>query len=107
MEILETVPIYGLPAWPVITFFVGLGIAAVAAICLRNTDYAGAIVAIIGLIAALVGIIFMFILHNSKFDHNEYVVRITDMPAQEFYQKYDITKRFEYSDAIQVKEIEK
>lgn len=106
MEIIETIPIYGPPDWPLITFFIGLGIAIISIAVLRDTEYAGLIAAIIAVIAILTGIISLFILQNSEFDHNEYVVRITNMPAQEFVEKYKVIKRFDYSDVIQIKEIE-
>ena len=107
MEILETIPIYGPPDWPAITFFIGLGIAICCWIFLRDTKYAGAIIAIIAFIVISVGGISLMILRESEFYRNEYVVRITDMPTQEFIEKYEVVKRFDYSDVIQVKEIEK
>lgn len=107
MEILETIPIYGPPDWPLITFFIGLGIAIISIAVLRDTEYVGMIAAIIAVIAIFAGIISLIILHESEFDHNEYVVRITNMPTQEFIEKYEVVKHFEYSDVIQVKEIEK
>lgn len=107
MEILETIPIYGPPDWPLITFFIGLGIAIISIAVLRDTEYVGMIGAIVAVIAILTGIISLFILQESEFDHNEYIVRITNMPAQEFVEKYEVIKHFDYSDVIQVKEIEK
>ena len=107
MEILETIPIYGPPDWPVITLFIGFGIAICCCIFLRDTDHAGLIIAIIAIIVILVGGVSLAILRKSEFSHNEYIVRITDIPAQEFIEKYEVVKCFEYSDVIQVKEIEK
>lgn len=107
MEILETIPIYGPPDWPLITFFVGLGIAIISIVVFRDTKYIGIITAIIAVIAIFAGIISLIVLRESEFDHNEYVVRITNMPAQEFVEKYEVVKHFDYSDVIQVKEIEK
>lgn len=107
MEILETIPIYGPPTWPVITLFIGIGIAIFSITVLRDTECIGAIIAIIAIIVILVGGISLKILHESEFYHNEYVVRITDMPTQEFIEKYEVIKHFDYSDVIQVKEIEK
>lgn len=107
MEILETIPIYGTPEWSFITFLIGLGIAIFSIVALHDTEYVGSIVAIIAIIILLVGVISGVILRKSEFDHNEYVVRITDMPTQKFIEKYEVVKRFEYSDVIQVKEIEK
>lgn len=105
MEIIETIPIYGPPDWPLITFFIGLGIAIISIAVLRDTEYVGMIGAIVAVIAILTGIISLFILQESEFDHNEYIVRITNMPAQEFVEKYEVIKHFDYSDVIQVKEI--
>lgn len=105
MEILETIPIYGTPDWPVIILFIGIGIAIFCIACLRDTEYAGIVVGIIACAIILVGVIFFITFHESEFDHNEYVIRITDMPAQEFVEKYTVTKRFEYSDVVQVKEV--
>jgi len=107
MEIIKTIPIYGPPNWPIITFFIGIGIAICSCIFLRDTEYAGPIIAIIACIVILVGGISLLISSESEFYRNEYVVRITDMSAQEFIEKYEVTKRFDYSDVIQVKEIEK
>ena len=107
MEILETVPIYGIPNWPVIIILVGIGITIFAAGCLHNTEYVGLIVGMLGVIIIVVGFFAVIILHKSEFKHNEYIIRLTDISAQEFAEKYEVTKRFEYSDIIQVKEIEK
>lgn len=107
MEVLETIPIYTAPSWPMITFFIGLGIAILCIDLLGDTEYAGVIIGIIAVIVTLVGIISFIILRETEFSHNEYIVRITDMPAQEFIEKYEVVKRFDYSDVIQVKEIEK
>lgn len=106
MEIIETVPIYTVPDWPMITFFIGLGIAIVCCIFLGDTEYAGVIVGSIAAVIILVGIISSIILRKTEFSHNEYIVRLNDMPAQEFVEKYEVTKRFDYSDVIQIREIE-
>ena len=105
MEIIETIPIYGPPDWPLITFFISIGIAIISIAVLRDTEYVGIITAIVAVIAILTGIISLFILQESEFDHNEYIVHITNMPAQEFVEKYEVIKHFDYSDVIQVKEI--
>ena len=106
MEIIETIPIYGSPIWPVIILLIGLGIAIFSIAALHDTEYVGPIASIIAVIIMLIGVISLFIVQKSEFDHNEYVVRITNMPVQEFIEKYEIVKHFEYSDVIQVKEIE-
>ena len=107
MEILETIPIYGVPNWPIITLFVGIGIVIFAAGCLHDTEYVGLIVGMLGVIAVVGSLLATVVLHESEFKHNEYIIRLTDISAQEFTEKYEVTKRFEYSDVIQVKEIGK
>ena len=43
MEILETVPIYGIPNWVGILFFASLILAIIATIISKDTEYAGRI----------------------------------------------------------------
>lgn len=107
MEILETIPIYGPPMWPVILILCGFGLVTLSITVLNDTKYADIIAALIGAAIAIVAFVFLIILRNAEFKRNEYIVRITDITAQEFVQQYDVTKQFEYSDIIQVKEIEK
>lgn len=107
MEIIETIPIYGIPNWVGILFFVSLGLAITAVIISKDTEYAGIIIACISIIGIVVSGISAIINREAEFKRNEYVVRITDIPAQEFIEKYEVTKHFEYSDVIQVREIEK
>lgn len=107
MEILETVPIYGPPIWPIILILCGFGLIILSITVLNDTKYAGIIAALIGVAIAVVSFVFLIILRNAEFKRNEYIVRITNITTQEFVQQYDVTKRFEYSDIIQVKEIEK
>lgn len=107
MEILETIPIYGPPMWPIILILCGLGLVILSITVLNDTEYADVIVALIGVAAAIVAFVFLIILRNAEFKRNEYIVRITDITTQEFVQQYEVTKRFEYSDIIQIKEIEK
>ena len=106
MEILETIPIYGTPVWVTILIICGFG-ALILSISIAETKYACYITLFIGALAVLTGLVGLIILGDTEFKRNEYIVRITDMPAQEFVEKYEVTKHFEYSDVIQVKEIEK
>lgn len=107
MEILETIPIYGIPNWVGILFLVSLGLALIAIIIHEGAEYVGLIIACISLICILISGISAIINREAEFKRNEYIVRITDMPAQEFIEKYEVTKHFDYSDVIQVREIEK
>lgn len=106
MEIIETIPIYGPPSWPFILIGVGL-VAAIIAAGLSHTEYIGPIIASLAGLMLIIGMIASVALKNAEFRHNEYIVRITDMPTQEFIEKYEVVKHFDYSDVIQVKEIEK
>ena len=107
MEIIETIPIYNPPEWPKIVIVIGIISAIVTVIVLRDTDIIGPIMSIFSIIAILGGLIVLGCLNKSEFKHNEYIVRITDISTQEFIENYEVTKRFDYSDVIQVKEIEK
>lgn len=106
MEIIKTIPIYGPPDWPFILIGVSVVVALIA-IGLSNSEYVGPIAALLAMSMFIIGIIASIILANAEFKHNEYIVRITDMPTQEFIEKYEVIKHFDYSDVIQVKEIEK
>jgi len=106
MEIIETIPIYGMPDWVGILLFSSIGLVILTIILALNTEYIGAVMALVSVIGLIVGIISAIILSEAEFKHNEYVVHITDMPAQEFIEKYEVVKHFEYSDVIQIKEIE-
>lgn len=106
MEIIKTVPIYGPPGWPFILIGVSIVVALIAA-GLSNTEYIGPIAALLAMSMFTVGIIASIILENAEFKRNEYIVRITDISTQEFVENYEVIKHFDYSDVIQVREIEK
>lgn len=106
MEILETIPIYGIPTWVTILIVCSMGTCLLSLI-FCETKYACYIIFLIGMLGLLTGLVCTIVLHNAEFKRNEYIVRITDMPTQEFIENYEVVKRFDYSDVIQVKEIEK
>lgn len=106
MEIIETIPIYGPPNWTFILMGISVAVIALSFIWFRDTEYVGIIIACIAGLAFIIGMIATITLNNSNFKRNEYIVRLNDMPAQEFVEKYEVTKRFDYSDVIQVREIE-
>lgn len=106
MEIIKTIPIYGVPGWVGILFLISI-ILGIIAVILKDTEYVGCIIGIIAAIGILLAGISGVIFSGAEFKHNEYIVRITDMPAQEFIEKYEVVKHFDYSDVIQIKEIEK
>lgn len=107
MEIIETIPIYGIPGWVGILFASSFILGMLATIFAVNTKYIGVIMAIISVIGLILSGITAIVFNKAEFKHNEYIVRITDMSAQEFIEKYEVVKHFDYSDVIQVKEIEK
>lgn len=107
MEVLETIPIYGIPNWVGILCLVSLGLALIAIIIHEGAEYVGLIMACISMIGILISGICALAFNKAEFKRNEYIVRITDISVQEFIEKYEVTKHFDYSDVIQVKEIEK
>lgn len=107
MEILETIPIYTGPDWTVFLIVGGLILMGVCAALLNETEWVGLVILILAAIITLTGIVTAIIYRNTVFSHNEYIVRISNIPTNEFIENYEITKRFEYSDVVQVKEIVK
>ena len=107
MEILETIPIYTGPDWTVFLIIGGLILMGVSAALLNETEWIGLVILILAIIMTFTGIITGIIYKNTVFSHNEYIVRISNMPINKFIENYEITKRFEYSDVVQVKEIVK
>ena len=107
MEILETVPIYTGPDWTIFLIVGGIILIGVGAAFLDGTEWVGLVIFILAIIITLTGIITAIIYRNTVFSHNEYIVRVSNIPINEFIDKYEITKRFEYSDVVQVKEIVK
>ncbi len=107
MEILETIPIYTGPDWTVFLIIGGLILMGICAAFLNETEWVGMIMLILAAIMTLTGIITGIIYRNTVFSHNEYIVRVSNIPINEFIENYEITKRFEYSDVVQVKEIKK
>lgn len=107
MQILETIPIYTSPTWPGIMALIGLGLVIIGMVILEDTDYAGIVALVMGLIMFLVGTGLLLIFHNTEYSHDEYIIRIDNISTKEFIEHYDVTKRFEYSDVVQVREITK
>ena len=106
MEIIETIPIYGPPNWTFILMGISVAVVVLSLACLHNTEYIGLIISCIAGLAFIIGMIAAVTLNHLELKRNEYIVRLTDMPAQEFVEKYEVTKHFDYSDVIQVREIE-
>lgn len=107
MEIIETIPIYKVPDWPVFVLLAGLAISVIGGMIAPSKGTVFTIIICICLVTILFGLASFLIIGKSEFSHNEYIMRLSDMPAQEFIKRYEVTKTFEYSDVIQVREIEK
>lgn len=107
MEIIETIPIYKVPDWPAFVLLAGLVISVIGGMIASNREPVFTIIICICLVTILFGLASFLIIGKSEFSHNEYIMRLSDMPAQEFIERYEVTKTFEYSDVIQVREIEK
>lgn len=106
MEIIDTVMTGALPLWLPIIFGVS---AAICLFCLlADDDRIGfEIACFVGLAVAVVsGFLIVFGAINTP-NHEEYIVRLTDISTTEFIENWEVTKEFEYSDVIQVKKKEK
>lgn len=113
MEILETIPVYEHSEVCTIVGIILLTLSSLGLI-LSTIGYACDCLSmkIYLLLAIVLGIVVMFSFCLMKLDtgfcvtysHDEYVVRLQDnYPANKFNEEYEITKKFEYSDVIQVK----
>ena len=107
MEILETIPIYTSPDWPSFLVLGGIALMVSCAIFLFDTEWVGLVVFILAVIIVFTGIVTTIFSRDTIFSHNEYIVRISNMPVDKFIENYEITKRFKYSDVVQIKEIVK
>jgi hypothetical protein len=105
MEILETIEVTVAPLWLFILFLIG-GALLLVAFLAHDADFAP-IIAIVGLILLITSIILGHNKVGYVYDHDEYIVELTDITASEFNEKYEVVKTFDYSNAVQVKERKK
>ena len=111
MEILETIPIMKDPEWLSICWVGGAVISLLLFVFFFSDakfNKTSSICCTIGVVAGIIALA-AFILGVTgwvkEHDYDEYVVRLTDMSADEFARNYTVTKTFEYSDVIQVRKI--
>ena len=105
MTILDTVQIYTTPLWFTLTMIITGAIFIGTIINADNFDNKViSILLIICLIILLTGLILGLTGVIKQYDHDEYIIELDEtQSATEFFQKYEITKTFEYSNAWQVK----
>lgn len=103
MTLLDTVPVYTTPFW-----FIAILIVAAATLLFSLmdiiSDKTASIVACICVVILAIGLILSLCGIPKVYDHDEYVIELNeDMSATEFFENYEITKTFDYSNAWQVK----
>lgn len=104
MNLIDVIPIYRTGPIVYLLIIIGLIVSLIGLILISYKDNIKTIiVGIIGLIMCVTGIIFGFTKVGEIYDHDEYVIELTDMNASEFYSQYEPVKAFEYSNAIQVR----
>ena len=104
MNLIDVIPIYRTGPIVLLLIIIGLIIGIIGLILVSYKDNVKtAIVGIIGLTMCVIGLIFGFTGVGKIYDHDEYVIELTNMSASEFYSQYEPVKAFEYSNAIQVK----
>ena len=104
MEVIKQIPVYETPLWIPILGLVSFVVLLFAFAVLHDTEYVGGIIACIALIGILLSVIGAIFLDHSELKGYNYVVRITDMSANEFLEKYTVIKHYPYSDVFQVEE---
>ena len=106
MEILETIEVMTPPAWLIILLIIS-GITLLTVIFFSHDFDFAPIVALVALIALITSVILGHNKVGYVYDHDEYIIELTDMTASEFNEKYEVVKTFDYSNAVQVKERKK
>lgn len=103
MEIIETIPIYTSPNWLMWAFIIA---GILFAICLLSHNNDSTVIVIMGVVSAVILIASLVIAKVGWLDtynHDEYIVKVNDISAIDFYKDYTLVKTFEYSDVWQVK----
>lgn len=103
MNLINVIPIYLTGPIVPLLITIGLTISLIGLILISKYNVKAIIVGIIGLTMCAIGIIFGFTGVGKIYDHDEYIIELTDMSASEFYSQYEPVKAFEYSNAIQVR----
>ena len=106
MEIIDTVMIGAPPLWLLIIF--GISVVICLFCVLAGDDRMGFGIAFLAGLAVAVVSGFLIVSGGINTpNHEEYIVRLTDISTTEFIENWEVTKEFEYSDVIQVKKKEK
>lgn len=104
MEIVDTITVMTIPLWEIIVTAV---LFLVFLLCFVSDNGDDDVRAFVGTSCFILFIVtfFVFIVGGVYMvpDHEEYAVRITDMPANEFTRNWEVTKEYKYTDVIQVK----
>lgn len=103
MNLIDVIPIYRTGPIVLLLIIIGLIVGLIGLILVSNNNAKTIIVGIIGITMCAIGIIFGFTGVGKIYDHDEYIIELTDMSASEFYSQYEPVKAFEYSNAIQVR----
>lgn len=103
MEIVDTITVMKVPIWMYIVTMV-TALVLIGCMISNSDSTATAFIGVISFILTF-AMIFIFLIGQAYTvpDHEEYVVRITDMPAVEFARDWEVTKEYKYTDVIQVK----
>ena len=106
MRLIETIPIYNTADWVAITgtiFFIFTVIFAFVYTCTNKKSMFIIFIVSMIIVSIMLG---LTLTHAADtFNHEEYIVELTDVTAQDFFKEYEITKTFEYSNVVQIKAI--
>lgn len=102
MELLDTIPVYENPLWIIILALVAISLFF-GTLCSHSEEPSAIGVGVISFIVFIVTAILIATRVFAYYDHDEYVVRLTDVSATEFLKDYEVVKTYEYSDVWRVK----
>lgn len=104
MEIIETIPVYNNPTWLILICIVA-GAVFLATLFNDKFNTITGVIMLIAFVILITGIILALTHAFIKYDHDEYIVRITDMSAVDFVKEYKLVGTYDYSDVIRIKKI--
>lgn len=106
MRLIETIPIHSTAIWVAIIgviFFIFTIIFAFVYVWTNKKPILIIFIASMIIVSIMAG---LTLTHAADtFNHEEYIVELTDITARDFFKEYEITKTFEYSNVVQIKAI--
>jgi len=106
MRLIETIPIHSTATWVAIIGVIFFVFTLIFAFVYALTDKKSMLIIFIASMVIVLIMLGLTVTHAADtFNHEEYVVELTDITARDFFKEYEITKTFEYSNVVQIRAI--